>query len=57
MPSFGVEEAGDFAETDGGVGADPALIVARLKPGEMLHQFLVQIVVVQLLGHEHHRLE
>lgn len=52
-----VEVGGDLAQADGGVTPDRALFVSGLQPGEVTHQLLVQVGLVQLGSKKQHRLE
>jgi len=51
-----VEISSELSETDGGVGPDRSLVVSRLQSCKVLHQFVVQVVVVQLGSEQQHPL-
>lgn len=52
-----VEVGGDLAQADGGVAPDRTLFISGLQPGEVTHQLLVQVGLVQLGSKQQHRLE
>lgn len=53
----GTEVGADFAQADGGVAADGALLILSLQPREVLHQLHVEVGLVQLRGQEQHGLQ
>lgn len=53
----GVEVGGDFAQAHGGVAADRALLVSGLQSGEVTHELLVQVGLVQFGRQQQHRLQ
>lgn len=53
----GTEVGANFAQADGGVAADGALLILSLQPREVLHQLHVEVGLVQLRGQEQHGLQ
>lgn len=53
----GTEVGADFAQADGGVAADGALLIPGLQPRKVFHQLHVEVGLVQLWGQEQHGLQ
>lgn len=51
-----VEVGGDFSQTHGGVAPDRTLLISGLQPGEVSHQLLVQVALVQFRSQQQHGL-
>lgn len=52
-----IEVGGNLAQADGGVAPDWTLFVSGLQTGEVTHQLLVQVCLVQLGSQQQHGLE